>query len=169
MAGEIQERQARIEFLAYHDPLTGLANRNCFVTEVDAALNASGKPGILMVASLARLGAIGYILGYDVGDALLKALAQRIRSRQDWIAARLAGDKFGFFCPLENGAGPDEWEVRVRALLEVPVDLGEQRYDLGIHLGSARFPEDGGVAELLLRRAELAMGRGMATVGAHIA
>jgi diguanylate cyclase (GGDEF)-like protein len=169
MAGEIQERQARIEFLAYRDPLTGLASRNSFVTEIDAALHASDKPGILMVASLARLGAIACILGHDVGDALLQALARRIRSRQDWIAARLDGDRFGFFCPLENGAGPDEWEVRVRALLEVPVDLGELRYDLGVRLGSARSPEDGEAAELLLRRAELAMGRGMATVGAHIA
>ena len=169
MAGEIQERQAQIEFLAYHDLLTGMTNRTRFVSDVEKIRLQPDTRGLLIVASLARLEAINFSLGYQVGDALLQALAQRIQGRSDWIAARLAGDRFAFFCALTEAAGVDEWEVHVRSVLEVPVDLADQRYDLGVHLGSARYPEDGDTAEMLLRRAELAMGRGMGTVGAHVA
>ena len=171
MAGEIQERQAQIEFLAYHDLLTGMPNRTHFVSEVEKARLVPHARGVLIFASLARLKNINFSLGFEVGDVLLQSLAQRVLARHDWISARLGGDKFAFFCPL-TGAGDqadaDDWEVHVRAALEVPVDLNGQRYDLGVHLGSARFPEDGDTAELLLRRAELAMRRGMTTVGAHV-
>lgn len=171
MAEEIQDRQAQVEFLAYHDLRSGLPNRTHFVAEVEKARLLPDARGLLIFASLARLKHINFSLGFDVGDALLQSLAQRIQARKDWITARLGGDKFAFFCPLSSageGVSADDWEVHVRAALEVPVDLDGQRYDLGVHLGSARFPEDGDTAELLLRRAEIAMRRGMSSVGAHV-
>ena len=169
LAGKVKSEHARREASAYRDPLTGMANRAGFVAEVTAAIAPPGKSGVLLVASLARLGAIRDLLGAELGDALLDALARRITSRDDWRAACLGGDAFAFFCSVDDATGADEWEMRVRALLEVPVDWDGQRYDLGLFLGSARFPGDGETAETLLRRAELARDRAMPSVGAYVA
>lgn len=169
LARKVESEHAHREALAYRDPQTGMANRAGFVAEVAAAIASPGKPGILFVASLARLRAIRDLLGAELGDALLDVLARRILGRGDWSTACLGRDAFAFFCVVLDDAGEDEWEMRVRALLEVPVDWDGQRYDLGLFLGSARFPGDGDTAETLLRRAELARDRAMPSVGAHVA
>jgi predicted signal transduction protein with EAL and GGDEF domain len=169
LAVKMDSERARREALAYRDPLTGMANRAGFVGEVTTAITPPGKPGVLLVASLARLGAIRDLLGAELGDALLDVLARRVLSRGDWYAACLGGDAFAFFCAVDDAAGVDEWEMRVRTLLEVPVDRAGQRYDLGLFLGSARFPEDGDSAETLLHRAEVARDRAIPNVGAHVA
>lgn len=169
MAEEISARERQITYLAYHDVLTGLPNRVCFVARINEGL-AGGKrtPGVMLVACLARLRVISVSLGYAVADGLVQAVAQRIQGREDWQVASLGGERFAFFCPLTGGLDRDDWEVRVRAVLDVPVEWQGQRYDLGLHLGSALCPEDGTDAELLLRRAEQAMRHGIRSVGAHI-
>lgn len=169
MAGEISARERQITYLAYHDALTGLPNRACFVARINEGLaGGKRKPGVMLVACLARLRIISVSLGYSVSDGLLQAVAQRIQGREDWQVASLGGEKFAFFCSLGDGLDRDDWEVRVRAVLDVPVEWQGQLYDLGLHLGSALCPEDGADAELLLRRAEQAMRHGIRSVGAHI-
>lgn len=169
MAGEIAARERQITYLAYHDTLTGLPNRACFVARINEGLTGGKrKPGVMLVACLARLRVISVSLGYSVADGLVQAVAQRIQGREDWQVASLGGEKFAFFCPLKDGLERDDWEVRVRAVLDVPVEWQGQLYDLGLHLGSALSPGDGIDAELLLRRAEQAMRHGIRSVGAHI-
>lgn len=169
LAEKVESEQARREAAAFRDPLTGMANRAGLVAEVKAAIVPPGKPGVLLVASLARLCAIRDLFGAELGDALLDILSRRIQGRGGWRAACLGVDAFAFFCVVDDDSGAEDWEMRVRALLEVPVDWGGQRYDLGLFLGSARFPGDGDTAETLLRRAEMARDRAMPSVGAHVA
>jgi len=170
MAGDIAARERQVNYLAYHDAQTGLQNRAGFVKHVNAELAASkGAGGVMLVACLARLRVINVNLGFAVTDALVKAVAQRILGRDDWQVASLGGERFAFYCPLAGGLERDDWEVRVRAVLDVPVEWQGQRFDLGLHLGSAVAPQDGRDAELLLRRAEQAMQHGVRTLGAHMA
>lgn len=170
MAGDIAARERQVTYLAYHDAQTGLQNRAGFVKHVNAHLaSGKGEGGVMLVACLARLRIINVSLGFAVTDALLKAVAQRILGRDDWQAASLGSERFVFYCPLAGGLERDDWEVRVRAVLDVPVEWQGQRFDLGLHLGSATAPRDGRDAELLLRRAEQAMQRGARTLGSHVA
>lgn len=166
MAGELSARERQIAYLAYHDALTGLPNRTSFVTHVN---EGKRRPGVMLVACLARLRVISVSLGQGVADGLAQAVAQRIQGRDDWQVASLGAERFAFFCPLAGGLTRDDWEVRVRAVLDVPVEWQGQLYDLGLHLGSALSPEDGTEAEVLLRRAEQAMRHGIRTVGTHVA
>jgi EAL domain-containing protein (putative c-di-GMP-specific phosphodiesterase class I)/GGDEF domain-containing protein len=166
MAGELSARERQIAYLAYHDALTGLPNRASFVTRVN---EGKRRPGVMLVACLERLREVGVSLGQGVADGLVQAVAQRIQGRDDWQVASLGDERFAFFCPLAGGLTRDDWEVRVRAVLDVPVEWQGQRYDLGLHLGSALCPEDGTDAETLLRRAEQAMRHGIRAAGTHVA
>jgi diguanylate cyclase (GGDEF)-like protein len=170
MAAEIDARQQQVTYLAYHDALTGMPNRTAFAQELNGELaTGAAKPGVMLVACLARLRLINVGLGFAVADGLIKAVAQRIQTRSDWRVASLGGEKFAFYCQLDEQKNRDDWEVQVRSVLEIPLEWAGQRYDLGMHLGSALFPQDGEDAEILLRRAEQAMQRGNHTVGAHVA
>jgi EAL domain-containing protein (putative c-di-GMP-specific phosphodiesterase class I)/GGDEF domain-containing protein len=170
MAGEISVRERQINFLAYHDALTGLPNHAGFVKEINELLTA-GKAGsgVMWVAFLGRLEAIDEGLGFSVANGLSMAVARRIQDHDDWRGGCLGKGRFAFFCTLEPGQERDEWEARVRAVLEMPVEWQGQRYNLDVHLGSALYPQDGGDGETLVRRAEQAMGQGLPTVGAHVA
>lgn len=169
MANEIAARERQIAYLAYHDALTGLPNRAHFVTHVNDRLAGRRQPGLMLVAGLARLGAVNIGLGFAVADGLAQALAQRILGREDWQAASLGSDRFAFFCPLTGDLTQADWLDRVRSVLDTPVEWRGQLYDLGLRLGSALSPQDGGDAEILLRRAELAMQRAMGSAGSHVA
>jgi diguanylate cyclase (GGDEF)-like protein len=170
MAGEISARERQIAYLAYHDALTGLPNRASFVAQVNEVL-ATGKrrPGVMLVAGLARMSAVSVNLGYAVAEGLLQAVAKRLQGREDWLVASLGGEHFAFYCPFQEGSGRTDWVSRVRAVLDVPVEWQGQLFDLGLHLGSALFPEESTDAEILLRRAEQAMRHGIRDVGAHVA
>lgn len=170
MAGEISVRERQLTFLADHDALTGLLNRAGFVKEINGLL-ATGKTGsgVMLVASLGRLGAIEHGLGFAVAEGLSMAVGHRIQDRDGWRVASLSGERFAFFCSLAPGQERDACEARVRDVLQMPVEWQGQRYDLDMHLGSALYPQDGGDGETLVRRAQQAMAHGLPTVGAHVA
>ncbi|MEW6676433.1 MAG: EAL domain-containing protein [Pseudomonadota bacterium] len=170
MTGDIQSRERQITHLAYHDGRTGLPNRAGFVSAVDMEVSeGSLGPSVMMLARLTRLRPLGLALGAEVGEGLLKATAQRIQGRSDWRVASLGEGAFAFLCPLAPGLDRDDWEVRVRAALEVPLAFQGQEFDLDMRLGSARYPEDGLDAETLLRRAEEALCQAHSRVGVHVA
>ncbi|HNU64367.1 MAG TPA: EAL domain-containing protein [Thiobacillaceae bacterium] len=148
---------------------TGLLDRDALVRRVEAERAAFGaKRAVMLVAGLTRLSTLRVRLGWDTAHALLQVVAQRIQGRRDWQAASLGGERFAFYAPLAEGMDRDDWEVRVRAVLEVPVEWQGLHYDLGLRLGSAVAPDDGEQAALLLYRAEQAMQRGTHTLGEHV-
>ena len=91
--------EARLTYQAYHDPLTGLANRRRFVDDTTVALAARREPGSLAVLflDLDDFKTVNDELGHAAGDQLLAAVADRIRGgvRDTDLAARLGGDEFG--------------------------------------------------------------------------
>jgi diguanylate cyclase (GGDEF)-like protein len=150
------------------DGLTGLASRG----ELDerlkaflAAVQREGGQAALVCLDLDRFKAVNDTLGHPVGDALLKMVAQRLRSavREGDVVARLGGDEFAIL--QIGGEQPQAADALARRL----VDLIGRTYvaqghmlNIGTSVGIALVPEDGLSADTLLRNADLALYRAKA-------
>jgi diguanylate cyclase (GGDEF)-like protein len=160
------ESEART--LAYEDPLTGLPNRRQF----DAALNAAlaAPPGADAVHAVLMLDLNGFkrindVHGHPVGDEALVQTALRLRRavRDEDLVARLGGDEFAILARHLSGAeAATGLARRIIESLEQPVGAGGALHQLGAGVGIALAPLDGGDAETLLRRADVALYRAKA-------
>ncbi len=150
------------------DGLTDLAGRGEFDDRLKAFLAAvqrEGAHGALLCIDLDRFKAVNDTLGHPVGDALLKMVAQRLRSavREGDVVARLGGDEFAIL--QIGGEQPQAADALARRL----VDLIGRTYvaqghmlNIGASVGIALVAEDGLSADSLLRNADLALYRAKA-------
>jgi len=165
------ERHAADQALRYrvlHDPLTGLPNRLSFVDALDEALGkaaVSGSPVGILFLDLDHFKLINDSLGHHAGDALLRAVAPRLRAhlRPGDVVARFGGDEFGIL--IDRLA--DEGEAvaiadRVAAAFTQPFSIDGVDHFVSASIGVAvsRGSEERAVnAELLIRDADAAMYR----------
>jgi len=110
LAEELHASQARLEYQATHDALTGLTNRSEFEARLGAAIEdrrTSGRDYALLYIDLDQFKIINDTCGHAAGDELIKQVAWLIKSalRSDDLLARLGGDEFGAL--LANCAAPD--------------------------------------------------------------
>jgi len=162
---DISERKAlehQLRELAFHDPLTLLANRNLFRDRVQHALELSlrGQHRVaVMFLDLDNFKNVNDSLGHDAGDCLLQTVARRLvaATRTSDTVARLGGDEFAIL--VEGFATADEVtkvaESVIRAL-EKPLTLGATEVHVRASVGVA-FGEPKLDAEALLTRADIAM------------
>jgi diguanylate cyclase (GGDEF)-like protein/PAS domain S-box-containing protein len=168
---DITERKRledQLQHEAFHDPLTGLANRALFADRVTHALarNARHPQDQLAVLflDLDDFKVVNDSLGHAAGDALLTAVAERIRAclrRQD-TPARLGGDEFGILIEETDAEAAGAVAERILAALRQPFAVDSRQLfaqtSIGIALGSGnRRAGDGETAEELLRNADAAM------------
>jgi diguanylate cyclase (GGDEF)-like protein/PAS domain S-box-containing protein len=170
---ERKEAEAQVHRLAFYDPLTALPNRRMLYDRLDARLSSArryGDHGALLFLDLDRFKLINDALGHSVGDALLCAVADRIRGqlRREDLAARLGGDEFVLLLgrlPVDREqAALDAMMVseRVMAALREPVVLADgQLLHTDGSVGVVLFGPEVGAddAERLLREADTAMYR----------
>jgi diguanylate cyclase len=160
---DVLAREAQLHRLAFHDPLTGLANRALFLDRLGHALDLAKRkprPVSVIFCDLDGFKSVNDSLGHAMGDALLVGVAGRFRSalRDSDTLARLGGDEFAVL--LERGAGSAD--VVARALLDslaTPFALDGRTVAVSASLGVAtadprRSPES---AAGLLHRADVAM------------
>lgn len=151
----------RIEFLALHDPLTGLPNRTNFTSALANALeSATGQLFALLFIDLDGFKQINDTLGHEAGDEALKAVAARLRHNlaANDFAARLGGDEF--VAIASNIADKDaavKIANRLIAAISDPMTLTGHTGRLGASIGVAVFPEHGVTPSELLSAADHAM------------
>jgi diguanylate cyclase (GGDEF)-like protein len=152
----------KIRHQAFHDGLTGLANRVLFRDRVEAALEGHGTAGRVAVLfiDMDDFKDVNDRFGHARGDAVLAQVGQRIQAclRPGDLAARLGGDEFAV---LLHGVPHDDIATAVAGrLLEAmrpPFDLGNVSVDLGASIGVATTGPDRESVDDLLRNADIAM------------
>ncbi len=149
------------EHEAYHDPLTGLANRRALEQRLDH-LTATAKLDhrfAVLLMDLDRFKEVNDQLGHHVGDELLGEVGHRLADLSGIeVAARIGGDEFAFLVRGEHDYD-DLTDLANRLVGEVsqPYVVGDVRLSIGASIGVARFPDHGLDATHLLRRADAAM------------
>jgi diguanylate cyclase (GGDEF)-like protein len=157
---ELRELQAHLEHQAFHDPLTGLANRLLFMDRVDHTLKRRQGNAVVLFVDLDDFKPINDTYGHEAGDAVLVAAADRLRSslRAADTAARLGGDEFAVL--LVDIAEEHIGVVADRIIdnLLRPLEFEGRTLDVKASLGVATAKSGSGVgADELVRNADVAM------------
>ena len=163
---DISERKAaasRIEYLAHHDGLTGLANRLCLDGRLEQSVVEARREGgrlAVIFIDLDRFKVINDALGHHVGDLLLVEVARRLLAsvRESDIVARLGGDEFVVVSTNLTGA-EDAGLIAAKILgaLEAPYEIEGRLLHSTPSMGIALFPDDGEEPSTLLKCADAAM------------
>jgi diguanylate cyclase (GGDEF)-like protein len=164
---DITERQrveAQLDFMAHHDPLTKLPNRAAFnralATFLGRAKQENGKFALLSI-DLDRFKEINDVFGHDVGDGLLREVAQRLMvAATGAFLARLGGDEFVVISAQEpQPAAAEALAERLQSALATEIVVGEQTLRIALSLGVAIFPDDGEDAASILANSDAALYR----------
>ncbi|HEX8411551.1 MAG TPA: EAL domain-containing protein [Thermoanaerobaculia bacterium] len=148
---------------AMHDGLTGLPNRTMLFEQLERAIESArgnGSTLALMLMDLDRFKEVNDTFGHQFGDALLKQVAFRLQTqmRGDDVVARLGGDEFAVVLPRAGDTTSVAATARrILGTLEQPFVIEGQVLEVGASIGIALFPDHGGDARTLLRRADVAM------------
>ncbi|MCH8214340.1 MAG: EAL domain-containing protein [Proteobacteria bacterium] len=166
---------AHIEYLALHDSLTDLPNRFLFHDRLETAVAQSVRSGNmlgLLFLDLDDFKDVNDTLGHDAGDALLKAVAERLKSylresdtvgRHNTTLARIGGDEFTILLTnMAEPAGAATVAERIIDELSRPFSISGQEIQIGVCIGISIYPSHGSMAEDLLKKADLALYRSKA-------
>jgi len=154
--------------LALHDTLTGLPNRAFLTERLEQDLAQARRQGTMLAMlclDLDRFKQVNDTLGHPVGDALLRAVADRLRVclRKCDTVARLGGDEFAIIqAPLGRAEEAAALAQRIVAALSEPYDLDGHQVVAGATVGVALAPVDASDAGRLLKMADLALYRAKA-------
>jgi diguanylate cyclase (GGDEF)-like protein len=165
----VRKREAeRIRYLAEHDALTGLANRNTLHDRLEAMVAAAEAPRevVLLVLGLDGFQQVNDMLGHSFGDQVLCAVSERLTQQAgpQAVVARLSGDEYAIAIPrkalAETGAAFAE---RVASAFEQPLPASVREHRVKVSVGVAVYPEAGRGADELLSNGHLAFFRAKAT------
>ena len=166
--------EAQIVYLAHHDGLTGLSNRAFFSERLSHAILLTRRTMsgfALLCLDLDRFKQVNDARGHDIGDRLLKMVADRLRAniRESDTVARFGGDEFAILqANIEQPSAAADLGQRLVSCLAEPYDIDGVLVSIGVSVGIAVYPKDGATAELLLKSSDIALykakedGRGQA-------
>ncbi len=163
---DVSERMAaqqRIEYLARHDPLTGLPNRSMLADRVEQALahaDRTRRKVALLFLDLDRFKTINDSLGHPVGDALLQETTRRLLDsvRDTDTVSRLGGDEFVVvITDLEDDETAATVAQKIIEVTRQPFECEGHSLAISVSVGIALFPADGRDFDTLLKKADTAM------------
>ena len=159
----IKAHQQQLEQIAHYDALTGLPNRLLFAERLQQAIVRSQRRRDRLSVAYLDLDGFKQVNdqhGHDVGDQLLRVVAQRMRNalRESDIIARLGGDEFVIVLPeLQSAEDCVPVLERILAAAATTVQVRDKALHVSASIGVAIFPEDGREGEQLVRQADQAM------------
>ncbi|MGR9108968.1 MAG: diguanylate cyclase domain-containing protein, partial [Gammaproteobacteria bacterium] len=164
----LRQAEERLVQLAYHDPLTGLPNRQLFNDRLERALARARRDSLtaaLMFIDLDGFKEVNDRLGHATGDRVLREIADRIENtvRAADTAARFGGDEF--LVLLDNvHQYEDAVQVaqKVLAAVAIPLKIGNEKLKLSASIGIALYPDDAQDPQPLLQAADAALYRAKA-------
>jgi diguanylate cyclase (GGDEF)-like protein len=147
----------------FYDALTGLANRSLFNDRLEHGLALARRHDLtlaVMYLDLDAFKAVNDAHGPEVGDALLQTVADRLRenTRDDDTVSRVGGDEFLY---LVMGVNDVQTVAKLAKdivnCIQAPCHLSVGLVSIQLSVGIARFPKDGATAEVLVKKASVAM------------
>jgi diguanylate cyclase (GGDEF)-like protein/PAS domain S-box-containing protein len=159
----VKRAQATQEFLAHHDPLTGLPNRSLLRSRLEQSIQHARRDGrgrAVLFLDLDRFKDVNDSLGHSVGDELLRNVATKMERqiRSGDTLARLGGDEF--IVLVEDSATPEQAAKvadKLLALFERPFFVADSEIFVTASIGISLFPSDGLDVDTLVSNADLAM------------
>ncbi len=165
----IKQSQERLDFLAHHDPLTGLPNRLLFSARLEHSIQRLRRARsthhdqsllAVLFIDLDHFKNVNDTLGHTAGDELLQWVAQQLMGlvRTEDTVARMGGDEFMLL--IEAVAEPDNAATVARKLLELfeqPRQIGGHEFFITVSVGISLYPVDGMAPDLLIKHADAAM------------
>ncbi|HUW76436.1 MAG TPA: EAL domain-containing protein [Gallionella sp.] len=157
-------KQEKLNYLAYYDVLTGLANRSLFLERVSLYMRSATSGGhhlAIGLIDLERFKNINDSLGRTVGDTLLRQVAEWLtyKTGDANLLARIDADHFAVVLPevMRDGDLVRLVEKTMEAFLQHPFRLNNTVFRISVRVGIALFPDDGTDADTLFRNAEAAL------------
>ena len=157
---ENMNMHAELTRLAFHDPLTGMANRTQFYRKLDTALAglSAGRSFAVLCLDLDGFKPVNDAFGHAAGDTLLREFCDRLRRLvpSNGCAARMGGDEFAILVPIKDAA-PTQLAERITEAMDLPFDIDGRAVSLSVGIGIALAPEHGDNGDALLSAADLAL------------
>jgi diguanylate cyclase (GGDEF)-like protein len=155
----IEQQGEAMKYLAYNDKLTGMPNRESFMTNLEKQIKESGDC-VMIYIDLDDFRRINDSFGHVIGDELLKQYADKIQNYcgDKAYAAKIGGDEFGII--LGSGMTNEaifKYAAGISGIFSEPINIGGNIYTVAASYGAASFPENAMTADDLFRNAETAM------------
>lgn len=163
---EQKRSQMRIDYLAYHDEVTGLVNRNMMTQHLEQLINhAKRDPSsiVLYMLDIDRFKNINDSLGHTFGDSLLQEVASRLKEhfRDSDMVCRFGGDEFVILVnPIENKNSSKIVADKLLECFSEPFMLENHTFYISITVGISLFPDDAQSVNEMVRNADIAMFKG---------
>ena len=158
----LEEQRDRLDYIAYHDYLTKLANRAQFISVLEKTLCNAKEKGLhvgLLFLDLDRFKEINDSFGHSVGDVVLCEIADRLKASvsEKALIARLGGDEFTLIVEGMREEALGAMAQAIIAMIQKPIYIYGTEIYLTCSIGISLFPFDAKDAEALLRNADTAM------------
>ncbi len=156
------EVEQRLWKLAYLDPLAGIANRVQFQQHFTSRISEAERSGAqfsLMLLDLDGFKEVNDTRGHHTGDAVIKAVADRITAvaGKKAFCARLGGDEFAIITGAKSAKNCKKLAERILTAVRKPIPIGDQHAFVSASIGMATYPADATTSSDLLKSADMAL------------